>query len=111
MSRESLLHLVDARHLVQHRARWAGRIEAALTDPLEVWLAPVEDRAGRWQARRRFFAVFDDADAGRGFMAVAQENKDGSLLWTGFDGGRVGRAKYLDQNRAGVLLYRRRGGG
>ena len=93
MSRESLLHLVDGEHLDQHRERWAAHIEAALTDPLEVWLAPVEDRAGR------------------GFMGVAQENKDGSLLWTALNLGRVGRAAYLDQNRAGGLLHRRRGGG
>ena len=105
--RESLFHLVDARHLGQHRERWAARLEATLTDPLEVWLAPVEDRAGRVQPRRRFFAAFDDADRARGFMGVAQENKDGSLLWTAFEG----RGQYLYARRAGVLLYRRRGGG
>ena len=98
--RESLFHLVDARHLVQHRERWAARIEAALTDPLEVWLAPVQDLAGRVQARRRFFAVFDDADRARGFMGVAQENKDGSLLWTGFEGaGWAGRHTWTRTGR------------
>ena len=68
----------------------------------------MEDRARRVQPRRRFFALFDDDEDGHGFTAIVQENKDGSLLWTAFD---VDRPGYLDENRAGFLIYRRRGGG
>ena len=55
--------------------------------------------------------MFDDAGAARGFMGIAQETKDGSLLWMVFDLGRMGPDAYLDARRTVFLLYRRRGGG
>lgn len=81
-----------------HRERWANRIEPTLSEPLEVWLAEVELPTGRKVLRRRFFTAFDDY---RETFAVAQENKDSSLLWTFL------RRIDADRERNGFLLYRR----
>lgn len=68
-------------------------------DPLEVWLARHEDG----QLRRRFIGLFGESK--NQFMAVAEENRDGSLLYNFMQA----RAKDMDKQRAGFLLYRKGG--
>ena len=97
-------------HLVkkQHREEWANYILPTLEDPLEVWLSPVKLKpSGKIVYRRRFIALFDDASKTRGALAVAQENKDSSLLWTFFPRGDMRR---IDKQRRGFLLYSKQAG-
>ena len=102
--KEQLPHLVEK----QHREEWANYILPTLEDPLEVWLSPIKLKpSGKIVYRRRFIALFDDAGKIRATLAAAQENKDGSLLWTFFQGRNF---KYLDRQREGVLLYRKQAG-
>ena len=102
--REYLSHLVKK----QHREEWANYILPTLEDPLEVWLSPVKLKpSGKIVYRRRFITLFNDAGKTRGALAVAQENKDSSLLWTFFQGRDF---KYLDKQREGFLLYRKQAG-
>ena len=102
--KERLPHLVEK----QHREEWANYILPALEDPLEVWLAPVKLKpSGKIVYRRRFITLFDDAGKTRATLAAAQENKDGSLLWTFFQGRNF---KYLDRQRQGFLLYSKQAG-
>ena len=102
--KEHLSHLVKK----QHREEWANYILPTLEDPLEVWLSPVKLKpSGKIVYRRRFITLFNDAGKTRGALAVAQENKDGSLLWTFFQGRDF---KYLDKQREGFLLYRKQAG-
>ena len=102
--KEWLPHLVKK----QPREEWANYILPTLEDPLEVWLSPVKLKpSGKIVYRRRFITLFDDAGKTRGALAVAQENKDGSPLWTFFQGRDF---KYLDRQRQGFLLYRKQAG-
>ena len=102
--KERLPHLVRK----QHREEWANYILPTLEDPLEVWLSPVKNNAtGKIVYRRYFITLFDDADKTRGALAVAQENKDGSLLWTFFPRGKM---RQIDKQRHGFLLYRKQAG-
>ena len=97
-------------HLVkkQRREQWANYILPALEDPLEVWRSPVKNRAtGKIVYRRWFITLFDEAGKIRGTLAVVQENKDGSLLWTFFSSKDF---KYIDKQRHGFLLYRKQAG-
>ena len=97
--REYLRHLVGK----QAREEWANYILPTLEDPLEVWLSPVKLKAsGKIVYRRHFIALFDDAGKTRGTVAVAQENKDGSLLWTFFPRDNM---RQMDKQRQGFLLY------
>ena len=102
--KEHLPHLLEK----QHREQWANYILLTLEDPLEVWLSPVKLKpSGKIVYRRHFITLFDDAGKTRGALAVAQENKDSSLLWTFFQGRNF---KYLDRKRHGFLLYRKQAG-
>ena len=102
--KENLPHLVEK----QHREEWANYILPTLEDPLEVWLSPIKNKAtGKIVYRRRFITLFDDAGKTRGALAVAQENKDGSLLWTFFPRDNMRR---IDMQREGFLLYRKQAG-
>ena len=102
--KEYLPHLVEK----QHREEWANYILPTLEDPLEVWLSPVKIKAsGKIVYRRRFITLFDDAGKTRGSLAVTQENKDSSLLWTFFPRDKMRR---LDMQREGFLLYRKQAG-
>ena len=83
------------------RERFGRFVVPTLAEPLEVWLSPPTTQAGTPVYRRRFVAVFDEDGAAKGHLAVAQENKDGSLLWTTYRHGRI------DSVREGRLLYRR----
>ena len=97
-------------HLVrkQHREEWANYILPTIEDPLEVWLSPAKLKAsGKIVYRRHFIALFDDTGETRGAIAVAQENKDGSLLWTFFPQHNIRR---LDKRREGFLLYSKQAG-
>ena len=97
-------------HLVrkQPREEWANYILPTLEDPLEVWLSPVKNNAtGKIVYRRHFITLFDDAGKTRGALAIAQENKDGSLLWTFFPRGKM---RQIDKQRQGFLLYRKQAG-
>ena len=97
-------------HLVrkQHREQWANYILPTLEDPLEVWLSPVKNNAtGKIVYRRHFITLFDDAGKTRGALAVAQENKDSSLLWTFFPKDKM---RQMDKRREGFLLYRKQAG-
>ena len=97
-------HLVEK----QHREEWANYILPTLEDPLEVWLSPVKLKpSGKIVYRRRFIALFDDAGKTRGALAVTQENKDSSLLWTFFPRGDMRR---IDKQWRGFLLYRKQAG-
>ena len=102
--RDYLSHLVEK----QHREQWANYILPTLEDPLEVWLSPVKNNAtGKIVYRRHFITLFDDAGKNRGALAVAQENKDGPLLWTFFPQNKMGQ---IDKRRKGFLLYRKQAG-
>ena len=102
--KERLPHLVGK----QHREEWANYILPTLEDPLEVWLSPVKNNAtGKIVYRRRFITLFNDAGKTRGSLAVTQENKDGSLLWTFFPRDKM---KQMDKQRQGFLLYRKQAG-
>ena len=102
--KEQLPHLVEK----QHREEWANYILPTLEDPLEVWLSPVKLKpSGRIVYRRRFIALFDDIDKTRGALAVAQENRDGSVLWTFFPQDKL---KHIDKQRQGFLLYSKQAG-
>ena len=93
-------------HLVgkQHREEWANYI----LPTLEVWLSPVKLKpSGKIVYRRRFITLFDDAGKTRGALVVAQENKEGSLLWTFFPQNEMRR---IDLQRQGFLLYRKQAG-
>ena len=97
-------------HLVgkQPREQWANYILPTLEAPLEVWLSPVKLKpSGKIVYRRRFIILFDDAGKTRGALAVAQENKDSSLLWTFFSQHKM---RQLDMKREGFLLYRKQAG-
>ena len=97
-------------HLVrkQRREEWANYILPTLEDPLEVWLSPVKNNAtGKIVYRRYFITLFDDAGKNRGSLAIAQENEDGSLLWTFFPRGKM---RQIDKQRHGFLLYRKQAG-
>ena len=79
-----------------------------MEDPLEVWLSPVKLKpSGKIVYRHRFIALFEDAGKTRGAIAVAQENKDSSLLWTFFSQNRM---KRIDLQLQGFLLYRKQAG-
>ena len=94
--REYLPHIVEKR--AHARERYANWILPTLQSPLEVWLARHEDEV----YRRRFIAAFGTHD--NQSLVIAQENRDGSLLWTFFP---TKDNKYLDRQRSGHLLYRR----
>lgn len=96
---EHLRHIVKERG--QARERFGHFVHPTLTTPLEVWLTPTTTQAGTLVYRRRFVAVFDEEGVAKGHLAVAQENKDESLLWTTYRHGRI------DSVREGLLLYRR----
>ena len=99
-----LPHLVEK----QHREEWANYILPTLEDPLEVWLSPVKNNAaGKIVYRRYFITLFDDAGKNRGALAIAQENKDSSLLWTFFSQHKM---RQIDMKREGFLLYRKQAG-
>ena len=102
--KEHLPHLVRK----QPREEWANYILPTLEDPLEVWLSPVKNNAtGKIVYRRYFITLFDDAGKNRGALAIAQENKDSSLLWTFFPRGKM---RQIDKQRQGFLLYRKQAG-
>ena len=102
--KERLPHLLEK----QHREEWANYILPSLEDPLEVWLSPVKNNAtGKIVYRRHFITLFDDAGKNRGTLAIAQENKDSSLLWTFFPRGNM---RQMDKQRKGFLLYRKQAG-
>ena len=102
--KEWLPHLVKK----QHREEWANYILPTLEDPLEVWLSPVKNKAtGKIVYRHHFITLFDDAGKTRGAIAVAQENKDGSLLWTFFPKDKM---RQMDKRREGFLLYSKQAG-
>ena len=102
--KEQLPHLVGK----QHREQWANYILPTLEDPLEVWLSPVKLKAsGKIVYRRHFISLFDDAGKNRGSLAVTQENKDSSLLWTFFPKNKM---RQIDMKRQGFLLYRKQAG-
>ena len=102
--KEHLPHLVKK----QHREQWANYILPTLEDPLEVWRSPVKNKAsGKIVYRRWFITLFDEAGKTRGTLAVVQENKDGSLLWTFFSSKDF---NYIDKQRHGFLLYRKQAG-
>ena len=102
--KKQLPHLVEK----QHREEWANYILPTLEDPLEVWLSPVKNNAtGKIIYRRHFITLFDDAGKTRGALAIAQENKDGSLLWTFFSQHKM---RQIDMKREGFLLYRKQAG-
>ena len=102
--REYLPHLVEK----QLREQWANYILSTLEDPLEVWLSPVKLKpSGKIVYRRHFITLFDDAGKNRGALAVAQENRDSSVLWTFFPRGRM---RQIDKQRQGFLLYSKQAG-
>ena len=102
--KEQLPHLVRK----QPREIWANYILPTLEAPLEVWLSPVKlEASGKIVYRRHFIALFDDAGKNRGALAVAQENKDGSLLWTFFPRDDM---RQMDKQRQGFLLYSKQAG-
>ena len=102
--RERLPHLVEK----QHREQWANYILPTLEDPLEVWLSPVKLKpSGKIVYRRHFISLFDDAGKNRGSLAVTQENKDGSVLWTFFPQNEM---RQIDKRREGFLLYSKQAG-
>ena len=102
--KEHLPHLVEK----QHREQWANYILPTLEDPLEVWLSPVKLKpSGKIVYRRHFITLFDDAGKTRGALAIDQENKDSSLLWTFFPQNKM---RQIDKRRKGFLLYRKQAG-
>ena len=108
-------------HIVEegkgNRERYANHILPTLTDPLEVWLTEGERYTATGEKkrvfRRRFIALFGDNKDKQG-LAVVEEDKDGSLLWTFVPKSlkkRSGRDDlYLDRQRTGFLLYRKEDG-
>lgn len=92
-----------------HREQFANYILPTLQTPLEVWLTETERHtpANKKQRiyRRRFITLFEDDKAKQG-LVVAQENKDGSILWTFVPSSNQ---RKLDKHRTGFLLYRRGG--
>lgn len=98
--REYLPHIVEKR--AHARERYANWILPTLQSPLEVWLARHEDEV----YRRRFIAAFGAHD--NQSLVIAQENRDGSLLYNFVPVGTK-KAGYLDGQRQGFLLYRRGG--
>ena len=104
-------------HIVEegkgNRERYANHILPTLTDPLEVWLAETErlTPTGEKQRifRRRFIALFGDNNKGKQGLALVEERKDGSLLWTFVPSNFVpsNKTNYLDGKRKGFLLYRK----
>ena len=98
--REYLPHIVAKRD--HARERYANWILPTLQDPLEVWLARHDDEV----YRRRFIAAFEEDD--NQSLVIAQENRDGSLLYNFVPVGTK-KASYLDKQRRGFLLYRRGG--
>ena len=104
IGKKQLPHLLEK----QHREEWANYILPTLEDPLEVWLSPVKNNAtDKIVYRRRFITLFDDAGKTRGTLAVAQENKDSSVLWTFLPRDKM---KQMDKQRQGFLLYRKQAG-
>ena len=102
--KKQLPHLLEK----QPREQWANYILPTLEDPLEVWLSPVKLKpSGKIVYRRHFITLFDDAGKNRGALAVAQENKDSSLLWTFFPQHKI---RQMDKRRKGFLLYRKQAG-
>ena len=104
--KEKLLHIVEQEK--GNREQFANYILPTLSDPLEVWLTETErlTPTGEKQRifRRRFIALFGDNNKGKQGLALVEERKDGSLLWTFVPVNRIG---YLDKQRAGFLLYRK----
>ena len=56
--------------------------------------------------RGRFIAAFDEGS--KNSLVIADENRDGSLLWN-FIAVGTRKAAYLDKQREGFLLYRKGG--
>ena len=71
-------------------------------DPLEVWLTRYEDGS----FRRRFIALFEGA--GKQSLVIARENRDGSMMFNFIPAELVDN--YLNNQRRGFLLYRRKDG-
>ena len=97
-------------HIVEegkgNRERFANYILPTLQSPLEVWLTETErlTPTGEKQRifRRRFIALFGDNNKGKQGLALVEERKDGSLLWTFVPSDKM---SYLDNQRKGFLLY------
>lgn len=106
-------HKLGLMHIVEqgkgNRERFANYILPTLQEPLEVWLTETErlTRTGKKQRifRRRFIALFKGDKTKQG-LAVVDESKDGSLLWT-FKSSSP--KKNFDTQRQGFLLYRKSG--
>ncbi len=101
-------------HIVEegkgNREQFANTILPTLQNPLEVWLTEIERPTPTGQKqrifRRRFIALFG-GNKGKQGLAVIEEGKDGSLLWTFVP---MSSERKLDKQRAGFLLYRKRKG-
>ena len=94
-----LPHIVSDRRAA--RERYAHYILPTLREPLEVWLSRYEDGS----FRRRFIALFEEAQ--RQSLVIVRENRDGSILFNFIP---VERPGYLNNQRRGFLLYRRKDG-
>ena len=103
--KEKLLHIVEQEK--GNREQFANTILPTLQNPLEVWLTEGERYTATGKKkrvfRRRFISLFGDNKDKQG-LAVVEEDKDGSLLWT-FVPMSIEKRKYLDTQRAGFLLY------
>lgn len=84
------------------RGRFMLRIAEALKDPDEVWADWAETHAGGIHVRRRYLRRFADA---AGALAVFEWTSDG---WFGATMLVARAAAYLERQRSGVLLFRRR---
>ncbi len=95
--REYLPHIVEKRR--HARERYAHYILPTLQDPLEVWLVRHDDE----HYRRRFICMFEETK--NQSLVIVEENLDGSLLYNFMQA----KAKDMDKQRAGFLLYRKGG--
>ena len=95
-----LTHIVADRRAA--RERYANYILPTLQDPLEVWLTQYKDGS----FRRRFIALFGDVGQPQS-LVITRENRDGSVMFNFLP---VTRTTYLNDQRRGFLLYRRKEG-
>ena len=111
-NRGLLVHTVEDR--VAARERYANFMLPTLEDPDEVWLVlheEVDRVTGKvaYSYRKQYLKVFAGKDAR--FVGIAREGLDGTTVWTFFKstGKGKGKWKYLNKQRRGALLYKRKG--
>lgn len=96
----------------QERHRFLGILAEALKDPDEIWLDWATDDKGNPVLKRRYLAALNlprrsRMEKGDGLFAALEWTRVG---WRGVTAFQTRRPGYLDDQRRGVLIYRRREG-